>query len=153
MGCPEGESLGSGFPIGASSIPVGTRFCLQSLVCYTFCSCWRWKGAVSCQTETFRKQQNGQILHMISMLKLGFQSAKSGCSYVGDADILAASEKIICITGEQKGYIKYYGNSNRTFSKAVCSVDFALLSDRWKCFAVSVKGCSISSSNPKRYQR
>ena len=31
------ESLGSGFPIGARSIPVGTRFCLQSLVCYTLC--------------------------------------------------------------------------------------------------------------------
>ncbi len=31
------KSLGSGFPIGARSIPVGTRFCLQSLVCYTFC--------------------------------------------------------------------------------------------------------------------
>ena len=29
------KSLGSGFPIGARSIPVGTRFCLQSLVCYT----------------------------------------------------------------------------------------------------------------------
>ena len=31
------QPLGSGFPIGARSIPVGTRFCLQSLVCYTFC--------------------------------------------------------------------------------------------------------------------
>ena len=29
--------LGSGFPIGARSIPVGTRFSLESLVCYTFC--------------------------------------------------------------------------------------------------------------------
>lgn len=28
--------IGSGFPIGVSSIPIGTRFCLQSLVCYTF---------------------------------------------------------------------------------------------------------------------
>lgn len=31
--------------------------------------------------------------------------AKSGCSYVGDADILVVSEKLICTTGEQKGYI------------------------------------------------
>ena len=31
-----GSPFGSGFPIGASSIPVGTRLCLQSLVCYTF---------------------------------------------------------------------------------------------------------------------
>jgi len=36
-GCPEGRSsFGSGFPIGASSIPVGTRLSLESLVCYTF---------------------------------------------------------------------------------------------------------------------
>ena len=35
--CPEGwSSLGSGFPIGASSIPVGTRLSTESLVCYTF---------------------------------------------------------------------------------------------------------------------
>ena len=36
-GVSRGETpLDSGFPIGARSIPVGTRFCLQSLVCYTF---------------------------------------------------------------------------------------------------------------------
>lgn len=36
-GCPEGRSsFGSGFPIGASSIPVGTRLSPESLVCYTF---------------------------------------------------------------------------------------------------------------------
>lgn len=35
MGVSKGvKSLGSGFPIGVSSIPIGTRFCLQSLVCY-----------------------------------------------------------------------------------------------------------------------
>ena len=38
VGRPKGQSpFGSGFPIGAGSTPVGTRFCLQSLVCYTFC--------------------------------------------------------------------------------------------------------------------
>ena len=36
-GRPEGQSpFGSGFPIGASSIPVGTRLSPESLVCYTF---------------------------------------------------------------------------------------------------------------------
>ena len=30
------KSLGSGFPIGASSIPVGTRLSVESRVCYTF---------------------------------------------------------------------------------------------------------------------
>jgi hypothetical protein len=37
--------------------------------------------------------------------------------------------------------------------RASASVDFALLSDRWKCFAVSFNGWYISSSKPKRYQR
>ena len=97
------QSLGSGFPIGASSIPVGTRLSLESLVCYTFCC------------RSIRKK---------------LPVAGSVGSYVGDADILVVSGKIIYITGEQKGYIKYYCNSDRTFSKAVCSVDFALLSDR-----------------------
>ena len=37
-GVSRGEyPLGSGFPIGGEKHPVGTRFCLQSLVCYTFC--------------------------------------------------------------------------------------------------------------------
>ena len=32
-----GAHLPLGHPIGARSIPVGTRLCLQSVVCYTFC--------------------------------------------------------------------------------------------------------------------
>lgn len=35
-GFRNGSPFGSGFPIGAISSPVGTRLCLQSLVCYTF---------------------------------------------------------------------------------------------------------------------
>ena len=38
-GYPKGGlPFGSGFPIGASSTPVGTRLCWQSIVCYTFAS-------------------------------------------------------------------------------------------------------------------
>ena len=29
------DNFGAGFPIGARSIPVGTRPCLQGIVCYT----------------------------------------------------------------------------------------------------------------------
>lgn len=59
MGVSKGvKSLGSGFPIGVSSIPIGTRFCLQSLVCYTFGDRgWR-KGGVRAGTSTFRQPQN-----------------------------------------------------------------------------------------------
>ena len=36
-GFPEGDvPFGSGFSVGASSIPVGTRLSLESRVCYTF---------------------------------------------------------------------------------------------------------------------
>ena len=35
-GIQRGSPFGSGFPIGASSIPVGTRLSSESLVCYTF---------------------------------------------------------------------------------------------------------------------
>ena len=51
-------------------------------------------------------------------------------SYVNEADISLIIEDVICTTGEQTGHIKYYDNSDRTFSKAVFSVDLALLSDR-----------------------
>lgn len=104
-------------------------FPLESLVCYTFCSSWRWKGAVLCQTKLPGDSRTDDFARE-NIWKRESAIAKSGCSYVGDADTLVVSEKIICITGEQKGYIKYYGNSDRTFSKAVFSVDFALLSDR-----------------------
>ena len=39
------ERIPLGHPIGALSIPVGTRLCMQSVVCYTFCGRCRWKGA------------------------------------------------------------------------------------------------------------
>lgn len=47
----------------------------------------------------------------------------------------------------------HHGSSNHTLSRASSSVDFALLSDRWKCFAVSFSGWYTSSSKPKRYHR
>ena len=65
------QSLGSGFPIGARSIPVGTRFCLQSLVCYTFGDRCRWKGAVPRQTDPVRRQQNRRILWAVSYKRQG----------------------------------------------------------------------------------
>ena len=34
------------------SIPVGTRLSVESLVCYTFCSRWRWKGAAFVAAQT-----------------------------------------------------------------------------------------------------
>ena len=52
--CPERSSLfGSGFPIGVSSTLLAHDFALQSLVCYTFCDRWRWKGGVALQNTPF----------------------------------------------------------------------------------------------------
>jgi len=60
---------------------------------------------------------------------------------------------VFCFTIVFCSYQNHHGSSNHTLSKASSSVDFALLSDRWKCFAVSFNGWYTSSSKPKRYQR
>ena len=41
--------------------PVGTRFCSQSLVCYTFCDRWRRKGAVTVPDRPFPAAAEGRI--------------------------------------------------------------------------------------------
>ena len=61
------QSLGSGFPIGARSIPVGTRFSFgKSSVLYLLrpphFAEMHWKGAVPRQTVNFKWQQNGRIV-------------------------------------------------------------------------------------------
>ena len=46
-GCPEGMEVPSALGIQQGrTAPFGTRFCLQSLVCYTFCGRGRFKGVV-----------------------------------------------------------------------------------------------------------
>ena len=164
-GVSKGENpLGSGFPIGASSISVGTRFCLQSLVCYTFCDRWRKKGVVPGCYRQFQGSAEQADFACWKLEKIGFAVGKIGlfvCRWWGKS--CGEAERFSASPGSQEVYkkfflsqfcaINYYGNSSRTLSKAVFSVDFALLSDRWKCFAVSVKGCSMSSSNPKRNHR
>lgn len=60
------------------------------------------------------------------------------------------------MNGRPTGFSCYQyrqGSSSHTLSRASASVDFALLSDRWKCFAVSFSGWYTSSSKPKRYKR
>ena len=44
------------------SIPVGTRFCLQSLVRYTFCMC-NWHGKSCSETERFSVSTGAQEVY------------------------------------------------------------------------------------------
>ena len=58
-GRPEGQSpFGSGFPVGAGSTPVGTRFCLQSLVCYTLVPADAEKGLLLIWRASFLWQKD-----------------------------------------------------------------------------------------------
>ena len=164
------QSLGSGFPIGARSIPVGTRFCLQSLVCYTFCDrrisqkC-TGKGLSHARQTLFGGSRTGGFCGQKGTQNEGFSMSKIRlfvCSWHRKS--CSEAERFSVPTGAQEVYknrlsvrlscqLNHHGSSSHTLSNASFSVDFALLSDKKKCSAVSVKGCSISSSNPKRYNR
>ena len=101
------KSLGSGFPIGARSIPVGTRFCLQSLVCYTFCDRWRWKGAVTLPDRQFPEAAEQADFVGCKLQKTrNLQWAKSDCSYVVVIENLEAVRRDLLWQRGRKRYIK-----------------------------------------------
>ncbi len=50
--------------------PVGTRFCSQSLVCYTFCDRWRRKGAVTVPDRPFPVAAEGRIFASTGDLRI-----------------------------------------------------------------------------------
>ena len=53
------------------------------------------------------------------------------------ASMMDASRNVRCCS-------YHHGSSSHTLSRACASVFFALLTERLKCFAVSVSGCSVS---------
>src|SRR5699024_7294368 len=90
--------FGSGFPIGASSIPVGTRLWNQSLVCYTFvqqtAAAWgssallsSQQGAPAGQQKRQRKADSLCLKAQVASLLLSAEQRyikprRSGLSYV-----------------------------------------------------------------------
>ena len=150
-GCPEGHSsFGSGFPIGASSIPVGTRLSLGKSSVLYLCGA---DGSRNCSTP--RKV----------WLQLR-RSGGKGCPLRGsisDRKRLAGGADMYCLpalSSAEQRYIKapsaaayhpcqnHHGSFPRRLSIASPSTFFVRLSLRWKWSAAPISGCSIPSVKP-----
>ena len=149
--CPEGRSpFGSGFPIGASSIPVGTRFSVGKSSVLYLCGA---DGSRNCSTP--RKV----------WLQLR-RSGGKGCPLQGsisDRKRLADGVGMHClpaVSSAEQRYIKapvscclpsyqnHHGSFPRRLSIASPSTFFVRLSLRWKWSAAPISGCSIPSVKP-----
>ena len=150
-GCPEGRSLfGSGFPIGASSIPVGTRFSVGKSSVLYLCGA---DGSRNCSTP---RKVWLQLRH----------SGGKGCPLRGsisDRKRLVGGADMHClpaVSSAEQRYIKapvcrcfpssqnHHGRFPRKLSIASPSTFFVRLSLRWKWSAAPISGCSIPSVNP-----
>ena len=142
--------LGSGFPIGASSTPVGTRFSAgKSSVLYL------------CGADDSR---NCSIPRKV-WLQLQRSDGK-GCPLWGsmsDRKRLAGGASMHCLpalSSAEQRYIKapvsrcllsyqnHHGSFPRRLSIASPSTFFVRLSLRWKWSAAPISGCSIPSVKP-----
>lgn len=68
-------------------------------------------------------------------------------------DILQQHDNLLAVQHSRQVHYIYHGSSFRICFSASFSVYFARLSDRLKCTAASVNGCSMSSTKPSRYFR
>ena len=142
--------LGSGFPIGASSIPVGTRFSVGKSSVLYLCGA---DGSRNCSTP--RKV----------WLQLR-RSGGKGCPLRGgisDRKRLAGGANMYClpaVSSAEQRYIKapvscclpsyqnHHDSFPRRLSIALPSTFFVRLSLRWKWSAAPISGCSIPSVKP-----
>ena len=142
--------LGSGFPIGASSTPVGTRFSAGKSSVLYLCGA---DGSRNCSTP--RKV----------WLQLR-RSGGKGCPLRGsisDRKRLAGGANMHCLpalSSAEQRYIKapvsrcllsyqnHHGSFPRRLSIASPSTFFVRLSLRWKWSAAPISGCSIPSVKP-----
>ena len=150
-GCPEGHSsFGSGFPIGASSIPVGTRFSVGKSSVLYLCGA---DGSRNCSTPWKVRLQLRR-------------SGGKGCPLRGsisDRKRLAGGAGKHCLSAvsfAEQRYIKapvsrcfpsyqnHHGSFPRRLSIASPSTFFVQLSLRWKWSAAPISGCSIPSVKP-----
>ena len=150
-GCPEGRSLfGSGFPIGASSIPVGTRLSHGKSSVLYLCGA---DGSRNCRTP---RKVWLQLRH----------SGGKGCPLRGSISARkrladgAGKHCLSAVSSAEQRYIKapvcrcfpssqnHHGRFPRKLSIASPSTFFVRLSLRWKWSAAPISGCSIPSVNP-----
>ena len=150
-GCPEGcNPLALGHPIGASSIPVGTRLSPgKSSVLYL------------CGADSSRNCSTPRKV----WLQLR-RSGGKGCPLRGsisDRKRLVGGADMHCLpvlSSAEQRYIKapvsrclplyqnHHGSFPRRLSTAFLSTFFVRLSLRWKWSAAPISGCSIPSVNP-----
>ena len=149
-GIQRGNPFGSGFPIGASSIPVGTRFSVGKSSVLYLCGA---DGSRNCSTP--RKV----------WLQLR-RSGGKGCPLRGgmsDRKRMAGGANMHCqpsLSSAEQRYIKapvsrcllsyqnHHGSFPRRLSIASPSTFFVRLSLRWKWSAAPISGCSIPSVKP-----
>ncbi len=145
--CPEGRSLfGPGFPIGAGSIPVGTRLSMESLVCYTFVEQMAagtvarpGKCGYSCGVLAGKVAPCGQHKRQ---KKAGRRCVCRPCHLRNKG--ISKSPVSRCLPS----YQNHHGNFPRKLSIASPSTFFVRLSLRWKWSAAPISGCSIPSVKP-----
>ena len=149
-GIQRGEPFGSGFPIGASSILVGTRLSLGKSSVLYLCGA---DGSRNCSTppnvwlQLRRSGGKGCPLRgSISARKRLADGAGKHClpavSIAEQRDIKDPVSR--CIPSDQK----HHGSFPRRLSIASPSTFFVQLSLRWKWSAAPISGCSMSSVNP-----
>ena len=149
--CPEGRSsFGSGFPIGASSIPVGTRFSVgkssvlylcgadSSRNCSTPRKVWlqlRRSGGKGCPLR-------GSISDRKRLAGVRICTVCQPC-HLRNKGISKPSVSR-CLPSYQNHHVSF----PRRLSIASPSTFFVRLSLRWKWSAAPISGCSIPSVNP-----
>lgn len=149
-GIQRGSLFGSGFPIGASSIPVGTRFSVGKSSVLYLCGA---DGSRNCSTPW---KVRLQLRH----------SGGKGCPLRGsisDRKRLAGGAGKHCLSAvsfAEQRYIKapvsrcllsyqnHHGSFPRRLAIASPSTFFVRFSLRWKWSAVPISGCSIPSVKP-----
>ena len=151
MGVSKGvKSLGSGFPIGASSPPVGTRFSAgkssvlylcgadDSRNCSTPCKVWlqlRRSGGKGCPLR-------GSISDRKRLAGGAGKHCLSAVSFAEQRYIKAPVSRCF------PSYQNHHGSFPRRLSIASPSTFFVQLSLRWKWSAAPISGCSIPSVKP-----
>ena len=150
-GCPEGHSsFGSGFPIGASSIPVGTRFSVGKSSVLYLCGA---DGSRNCSTPRKvwlqLRRSGGKGCPLRGSISDRKKAGRRG-GYARSASRVICGTKVYQspVSSCLPSYQNHHGSFSRRLSIALPSTFFVRLSLRWKWSAAPISGCSIPSVNP-----
>ena len=146
----EGYPLGSGFPIGASNIPVGTRFSVgKSSVLYLCGADGSWNCSTPRKMWLQLRRSGGKGCPLRGSIsdrkRLAGGAASTVCQpcHLRNKGISKPS-----VSRCFPSYQNHHGSFPRKLSIASPSTFFVRLSLRWKWSAAPISGCSIPSVNP-----